>query len=111
MRAFRELIEAKLLDRNAERVRESHADAIRELRTLPSAQLRVIEGKTLTDGAATPIAHGLGRPPLWVGVSVVRGATATGRIVESRTGVDRAKVVELTATGWGATITIDLAVM
>ncbi len=93
--------------------------AFRELRSgqqaaaaQPAAGLRVIAGVTLADGVATPIAHGLGRPPVFVWESCPRDATATGRIVESRsTGHDRALYVVLTATGWGATITIDLAVL
>ena len=44
-------------------------------------------------------------------MSAVRGATATGRIVESRPSAnDRTQVVTLTATGHGATITVDLEV-
>jgi hypothetical protein len=46
-------------------------------------------------------------------VSAVRGASTTGRIDDtSRTGGnDRAKFAVLTATGWGATITVDLLVL
>lgn len=100
------------LEGDAERVRREHADAIAELQKLPAASLTVLAGIELEDGVATPIAHGLGRKPLWVSPSAPRDATSTGRIAEVRSGsYDRSRFVVLQADGWGATITIDLAVM
>jgi hypothetical protein len=95
----------------AERVRRSHHDAISELQRLPLAGARIIRDVTLADSTWTPIAHGMGRP-VFVFVSPPRGAVTTGRIAESRDGtVDRAKFVQLAATGWGATVTVDLLVV
>ncbi len=96
----------------AETARRVTEACIREIQDLPASSLRIIAGVELVDGVATPIAHKLGRAPVWVQASVVRGATATGRIVETRSGsYDRTQVVVLTATDHGATVTIDLVAM
>ncbi len=96
----------------AEAMRRSHEACIREIQDLPASSLRIVQGVELADGVATPVAHKLGRPPAWTQASVVRGAASTGRIVESRSGsYSRAEVVLLTATGFGATVTIDLCVL
>ncbi len=100
----------KLPDDTAERVRRIHASQIAELQKTPAAGLVVIADVQLADGVLTQVAHGLGQAPKWVGVSAVRGATSTGRIVESLS-ADPAKYVSLTATGHGATITVNLAVI
>lgn len=102
----------KLEDEASERVRREFDMKIRELQTLPAALLTVTEGIELKDATETPIAHGLSRKPRLVIVSPPRGATATGRIEEVRSGsYDRARVVVLKATGHGATITVDLGVL
>lgn len=101
----------RLADADAERVRRSHEERIRELQALPAAGLVVLQDIELADGVATRIVHKLGKAPRWIGPSVVRGATTTGRIVESRDSGNRQHAVTLTATGWGATITIDLLAM
>ncbi len=96
-------------DEKAERANVNHEDRIDELQGLPFASARIVRDVSLADTIGTLVAHGLGRVPQWLGVSVVRGATATGRIVESRAGThDRTKFTLLTATGHGATISIDL---
>ena len=102
---MRVLQDITLADANAERVRRDRDDAIRELQRL---QPRIVANVALADGIATEVPHGLGRVPLWVKESCVRGATSTGRIVETRDGIDRTKAVKLTASGWGATITVDV---
>lgn len=104
---------AKLDDPTAERVRHSHEVAIKELQGRPAAGLRVVRGIPLVDGADTRVPHGLGRPPLWVKESAVRGAVATGRVVDrtAQTAEDPSKFVVLQATGWGATITVDVLVL
>jgi hypothetical protein len=73
----------------------------------------VVAGVELADGVVTPIAHKLGRAPAWMGISLVRGAASTGRIDDTSRegGNDRSKFAVLTATGWGATITVDLLVL
>lgn len=90
-----------------ERIRRNLAEAIRELQGL--RVLRVIrEGVELADGVATPIAHNLGRRA-FVWVSPARGASTSGRIEEVRDGsYDMTKYVVLKATGFGATVLVDV---
>ncbi len=96
----------------AEAARRVTEACIREIQDLPASSMRIIKDVLLAEGVATPVAHKLGRAPVWVQASVVRGATTTGRIVETRSGsYDRTQVVVLTATGHGATITVDLVAM
>src|SRR6187402_713926 len=88
----------------AEQARKVHEDCISELQKLPAAGLRVIANVELADGVETPIAHKLGRAAHWVQASCVRGALNAGRIEEVRDGAhNRAQVVVLLATGFGAT--------
>ena len=103
------VLDLKLGDDDAERVRRSHSEAIKEgQRSLP----RVIANVTLANGAATTVAHGAGKPPRAIIPSAIRGAVSAGFIVETRpSGVDRSKTVVLQASGYGATITIDLVVI
>lgn len=104
-------LSVRLSDEDAERVRRSHEEKIRELQTSPAIGLRVIPDVRLPDSVATTIAHGLGRIPQWVRESCPRGATSSGRVEEVRDGsADRRHFVILKATGWGATITVDVAV-
>lgn len=94
------------LGEEAERVRRNHHEVSAELQKRP--EITVIKDVTLADATLKQIAHGLGRPVTFM-VSPPRGAASTGRIVETRsTSYDRSKYVALTATGWGATITVDL---
>lgn len=110
--ALRAPITGRLLDVDAERVRREHEAKILELQRLPAARMATVPDVRLVDAVATPIAHGLGHVPVWVAPSPPRGAASTGRIEEIRDGThDRSQIVVLKATGWGATITIDLAVM
>lgn len=95
------------LEGSAEVVRREHERAIRELQALPTADVAIISDISLVDGVETPVAHRLGRLPRMLSVSPPRGASSTGRIEEVRTG-DRTQVVTLKATGWGATITVDI---
>jgi len=105
-------VSVRLADEQAERVRLNHDQRIRELQGLPGAQLGVISDVVLANGVETPVAHKLGRPPRWVRESCVRGAATPGSVEEVRNGShDRSEVVVLKATGWGATIVVDVAVM
>lgn len=105
-------LKLELKDTDAERVRRHHDEQIAEIQKAPAMGLTVIEGVSLAVAVETPIAHKLGRAPVWFGLSAPRNATATGRIVETRSGsYDRTKVIVLTATGFGATILVDVAVM
>ena len=93
----------------AETARRVAEECIRELQTGRPSVLRSI---VLEDGIETAVAHKLGRAPLWVGVSCVRGAVASGRVEEVRTGSYQfAQVIVLRATGYGGPVTIDLAVL
>lgn len=93
-----------------ELVRREHARKIIELQQLPSTATRILNDRELASGVTTLIPHGLGRAPKIVLVSPPRGASSTGRIEEVRTAVDRTKYIALVATGWGATITVDVEV-
>jgi hypothetical protein len=98
-------------DEKSEIVRREFERKIIELQRMTSASLEIIANVVLADGVATPVAHNAGRP-VFVLVSPPRGASATGRTEEVRDGSqDRNKYVVLKATGWGATITVDLAVL
>ena len=90
----------------AETTRRTHEACILELQ---ASGPRVIADVELADGVERPIAHKLGRKPVFVTTSPPRGASTSGRIEEVRSGsYDRAQVVVLKATGWGATITVDV---
>lgn len=99
----------RLDDEAAERVRRSHEAAIVELQSVPAVAMVVVSGVVLVDGIATTVAHKLGRKPLWVGISVPRGGVTAGLLVEVRDGAqDLTKLVVITASGFGATITVDV---
>jgi hypothetical protein len=96
----------------AEQARRVHEECILELQKQPATGLRVLEDVALADATETPIAHKLGRKPLWVQASCVRGALNAGRIEEVRSGsYDRTRVVVLKATGFGATVTVEVVVL
>lgn len=107
-----QLLATKLADTVLETIRRNFAEAITELQKLPFAGARIISGVVLADGVETPIAHQLGRLPLFVVASIPRGALSAGRIDEIRNGtVDRSKLLKLKASGYGAVITVDLVVV
>lgn len=109
---LRRIAGTRLEDPALEQMRIQHHEAIAELQGLPASAARVMEGVSLADGIVTPVAHGLGRPARWVGVSPPRGPVTAGIIEEVRDGShDRRKVVALKATGWGATITVDVVAL
>lgn len=104
----------RLDDRKADEVARDHARRIGALQNLPAAGLKVITGVSLADGVETLVLHRLGVAPSAVLVSAPRGSIAsTGHVEERRTSttLDRKNYVALYATGWGATITVDLVVM
>ena len=100
-----------LPDLDAERVRREHDEKLRTLQKRPGVLLEVLPDIELADGAVVYVKHGLGRAPRWASASTVRGAVTAGAINELRAGIDRTKVIALQASGFGATITIDLAVI
>jgi hypothetical protein len=100
------------LEGSAEVVRRDTEKAVAQLQGLPAAGMRVLADKSLTDGIATPIAHGLGRVPVIVIPSAPRNPSTSGRIEEVRSSAyDRTKYIVLEANGWGATITVDVLVL
>jgi hypothetical protein len=100
----------ELEDERSERVRRSHAAAIVELQGLPCATQRVVSNVQLANNVPKVVNHKLGRSPSFVSTSVPRGATSAGFIVEVRGGnIDPTKSVVLTASGFGATITVDVS--
>lgn len=91
-----------------ERSRRNLADAIRELQLSSFAQPTTVKDVTLADGVATPVPHKLGVPAFAM-LSPVRGAVTVGMIEEVReTQYDRTLFVVLRATGYGATVTVDV---
>lgn len=98
----------KLDDEKSERVRRTHEAAILELQT--DVKRTIIAGVDLANGVATTIVHRLGRVPALVSISVPRGAVSAGYVVETHAGVDRKQALVLTASGYGATITVDVEV-
>ncbi len=105
-------VSVRLDDTNSEVARRNHEERINELQALPAMGLVVIADVSLASGVETPIAHKLGRRPLWHSCSSPRGAVSTGRIEEIRNTNNRHdQVIVLKATGWGATIVVDLAVL
>lgn len=99
----------KLADEDAERVRRSHHEAIASTQSRVEAP-RIVRNVSLADGIPTTFSHGLGKVPSLVTLSVLRGAVSAGFIVETIDGVDRSRFVVLTASGYGATISLDLKV-
>lgn len=102
-------IDERTSPKDLERIRRNVAAAIRELQLQPSAT--IIRDVVLADGITTPIAHRRGRP-VTVTISPPRGASTTGRVDEVRDTVhDRSQYVVLKASGWGASITVDVVVL
>lgn len=95
-----------------EQIRLAHEAKIVELQRLPAAGLGVVNDIELVDGVPKAVPHKLGRVPTFVKESCVRGAVSAGYVAELRDGsVDRTKYVLLKASGFGATITVDVQVL
>lgn len=110
-----------LEDPAAETIRRIHSDKIVELQQLPITATAVRSDITIANGATITLAHKLGRAPLMVWVSPVRGLAGAagtptvGQVSELRntlngTPIDRTKVVVLLANGFGASVLVDVAV-
>jgi hypothetical protein len=82
---------------------------IEQLSDRPDADCVIVENVQLVDGQAKLIAHGLDRA--WRGWTIcnLEGPSSTGRI-EHVKGENKTKFLQLKATGWGATITINVKV-
>jgi hypothetical protein len=114
---LRNLDATKLSDATAEKVRTSHADAIRELQGL--LVVPKVFSVRIDNNTYITIAHGLGRAPKFIsfsppyppdGVQPAGGLTA-GEIIENRgPTIDRTKVIVIGAFAWGRAITFDVKV-
>ena len=114
-RKFRPALAIKLADADAETARRSTNERIDELQLVPFLEI-IGESVLFADGTEVTIRHQLGRAPTMVIVSPVRGATTSGRIVESTTyasglPIDRSKYIVLVASGFGATVRAEVAVL
>ena len=111
---MKNVIDLQLDDRTADQVRRSVGEAIKEIQSRPAMSALVIRNVSLASGIETPVPHGLGRAPMIGLVSPPRGATTTGRIDDlpgtKARPIDRASVIVLKASGYGATITVDIEV-
>lgn len=103
-------------ERIAERVRRNQNERIAEIQKSVGFGLRVIRDVTLADDVPTPVPHGMGRavsvivsPPRRTGL----GATAplvrrVDGTFEDLIKADPSKFVTLLASGWGASIVVDV---
>lgn len=106
---IRPQLSARIADQVTDRAVRELREGQRAAAERPVAQ--VIADVELENGVETPIQHGLAQAPQWVSTSPPRGAASTGRIEEVRSAAyDRGQVVVLKATGWGATIAVDIEV-
>lgn len=104
----------QLKDADTERVRRNHELRLAELAGLPLARGLIVPNVLLVDGVATEVVHALGRRPSFVKASDPRGPSTSGRIEEVRAAGashDPTQRLVLKASGWGATITVDVLVM
>lgn len=112
----------RLPDKDAETVNRDHRERIDELQSLPFAGARIFNGIALPTGVEVTVRHGLGRAPLWVGISVPRipvTAVVTDiMVLEWRdkyftTGapIDRTQFIVLAAYNTTTTITVDVVVL
>lgn len=105
------------LEGDAERSRQSHAQAITELQRSPCAATEILENVVLPDNAETVVSHHLGRRPRMIIVSPPRGASLGGVTRDfgaksPLTGqvIDQTRFILLRTDGWGAAITVDIEV-
>ena len=94
-------------DRDVDLALEEHKKGIDDVQRDPILKRRTIK-VTLPDAALVQVRHGLGRTFENFVLSPPTGATTSGRIVE--TAGAAATEVKLTATGYGATITVRLTI-
>ena len=104
---------AKLGDPVADRVRESPAEAIREIQDLRILDAVVIKDVALVDQRAVIIPHKLGRVPKFVCINPIRfpGAATSGQVIENRNAPnDRSKSIVLVAAQYTSTIVVDVMI-
>lgn len=104
----------KLKDGDTDRVCRVLREAVGELQKLPAVAAQIIKDVALVNAVVTLVPHGLGRRPLITLVSPPRGPSTAGvieEIIERSAGnPDRTRFVALKASGYGATVTVDVEV-
>lgn len=104
-------VDLALRDNDAEQVRRNHDERIKQLAGRPAFALTPIGEATLPDGVLVKVGHSLGRFPSLVLWSPPRGAVTAGLLEEVREGLDRCRFVGLRASGFGATVRVDVGVL
>lgn len=94
------------LDGDAERARRDTAARIVDINNRPAMGLQSLGEFSLEDGVERVISHKLGRVP-FVFVSPVAGPVTAGMVEQVR--INRSTVT-LKASGYGATVTVNVAV-
>ena len=112
MKAIRTPGQPRQDDPKVERALQDHRATIDKVAAQPGVGMVVLGAVELADGVETPVPHKLGKAPGAVWHSAVRGSVTAGCIEDVRTGgYDRAKFVTLKASGYGATVTVDVIVV
>lgn len=70
----------------------------------------IIRNVVIANGGHTQVPHGLGYAYSHISVSPVRGASSSGRIEDITAQADAKTHIDLEATGFGATVTVDLRI-
>jgi hypothetical protein len=106
------VLQSRLADPAAERLLRELLRQVEDLRRRPATGLTVLANVELEDGVETPIAHGLGRAPALAWWSLPRGPATVGMVEEVRSDAfNREDHLVLKASGFGATITLDVGVL
>lgn len=107
--AFRHVQTPQVVDfASAEEAVQSLGAAVRELQLQRGVRGKVVYDVELADATEVSIGHNLGYRP-FVQVSPPRGASASGRIEEVyNNSTDFKKLVVLKATGFGATVKVNV---
>ena len=108
---LRSLVSIRLADADAERVRRSHEEAIRELQDASVMRGTVVRDVRLESGKNVLVPHGLGRiAAAWCSMPRVSRNATTGRIRQMRdsTSFDGDRYVALRADGWGEDVVVDV---
>ena len=103
------VLDVVLADPKAEQVRQHVNGKLRELGD--REQVVPLGEVVLPDNTTIRVGHPLGRYPKLVLWSPPRGASTAGILTEVRDGIDRSKFVAFKATGFGATIRVDIGVV
>lgn len=107
-----------IADPVTEAMRRNVDQRLRELQSQPAIGATVIRNVELPDGVEVTVNHGLGRDPLAVVPTAIRGSGFTAGVIHDRglalgsgATIDRSKVVVLRAVSFTTTITVDVVLM